>query len=488
MSIFGIERSQTNATNDYDHAIDLVDTTQPKETSLERTSEDTAAGLRRSRSGTLLTRTGTLRKQLAQRKYAKYQEEREESSGPEDGGRTGRLRDKIPFKSKTKRSKSKEPVDSFIDVLYENQRGAFFCGIPLYSSNSLLNLDPASWQTANFQDSAVNITNFQLPDPSWVWDWKTWYVDMSHDVDELGWEYSFSFNKFYSWHGNHPWWTSFVRRRRWLRKRIRIHHHVSDVKQLSMSQAHMLTEDYFTIHAANRRPSRDSSANRSSNIMAPRSDEDEEDNGEITNVSALMTALKKAMVDREKIGAVTAFLDQGGDELYYLADNMPKIMEDFIYQSSRRQLQNLLLWTLDDATRNQEQDEGKGKGKGKEVSDSDLTARKRKTDNLLKAVHAAGIHVNDEEYWSDLRARATSSETDPTLETHALDATQPAAVDGDGPHSHSEDDGTSVRDEIKGIPEQAHVSEEPRIGFHTPTYESDEQSKTGEQDKGKGKA
>ena len=248
----------------------------------------------------------------------------------------------------------------------------------------------------------------------------------------------------------------------------------------------MLTEDYFTIHAADRRPSRDSSANRSSNIMAPRSDEDEEDNGEITNVSALMTALKKAMVDREKIGAVTAFLNQGGDELYFLADNMPKIMEDFIYQSSRRQLQNLLLQTLDDATRNQEQEEGKGKGK--EVPDSDLTARKRKIDNLLKAVHAAGIHVNDEEYWSDLRARATSSETDPTLETHTLDATQPVAVDGDGPHSHSEDDGTSVRDEIKGIPEQAHVSEEPRIGFHTPTYDSDEQSKTVEQDKGKGKA
>ena len=486
MSIFGIERSQTNATNDYDHAIDLVDTTQPKETSLERTSEDTAAGLRRSRSGTLLTRTGTLRKQLAQRKYAKYQEEREESSGPEDGGRTGRLRDKIPFKSKTKRSKSKEPVDSFIDVLYENQRGAFFCGIPLYSSNSLLNLDPASWQTANFQDSAVNITNFQLPDPSWVWDWKTWYVDMSHDVDELGWEYSFSFNKVYAWHGNHPWWTSFVRRRRWLRRRTRIHHHVSDMKQPSMSQAHMLTEDYFTIHAANRRPSRDSSANRSSVMNALKIDEAEDDTGEITNILALMIALKKANVDREKIAAVTAFLDQGGDELYYLGDNMPKIMEDFIYQSSRRQLQTLLLQTLDDATRSQEQEEGKGKNK--EVSDPDLTARKRKIDNLLKAVHTVGVHVNDQDYWSDLRARATSSENDPTLETHALDATQPATVEGDGPHSHSEDDQTSVRDEIKGIPEEAHISEEPRIGSSHPTNDSDDQSRTGEQDKGKGKA
>ena len=486
MSIFGIERSQTSASNNYDHAINLVDTTQPRESSLERTSEDTTAELRRSRSGTLLGRTGTLRKQLAQRKYAKYQEEREESPGHEEGGRTGRLRDKIPFKPKKKRSKSREPVDTFIDVLYENQRGAFLCGIPLYSSNSLLNLDPASWQTANFQDSAVDITNFQLPDPSWVWDWKTWYVDMSHDVDELGWEYSFSFNKVYAWHGNHPWWTSFVRRRRWLRRRIRIHHHVSDMKQPSMSQAHMLTEDYFTIHAANRRPSQDSSANRSSVMIALKSDEDEDVNGEITNVSALMIALKKANVDREKIAAVTAFLDQGGEELYYLADKMPKIMEDFIYQSSRRQLQTLLLQTLDDATRGQAQEEGKGKGK--EASDPDLVARKRKIDNLLKAVHTAGVHVNDEEYWSDLRARATSSENDPTPETHALDATQPAAVEGDGPHSHSEDDQTSVRDEIKGIPEEAHISEEPRIGFHNPTNDSDDPGKTVEEDKGKGKA
>ena len=485
MSVFGIERSQTIAANNYDHAINLVDTTQPKESSLERTSEDTAAELRRSRSGTLLGRTGTLRQQLAQRKYAKYQEEREDSPGSDEAGRTGRLRDKIPFKPKKKRSKSREPVDSFIDVLYENQRGAFLCGIPLYSSNSLLNLDPASWQTANFQDSAVNITNFQLPDPSWVWDWKTWYVDMSHDVDELGWEYSFSFNKVYSWHGNHPWWTSFVRRRRWLRRRIRIHHHVSDMKQPSMSQAHMLTEDYFTIHPANRRPSGDSSANRSSVMIALKSDEEEEGNGEINNISALMTALKKADIDREKIAAVTAFLNQGGDELYYLADNMPKIMEDFIYQSSRRQLQTLLLQSLDDATRSQEQEEGKGKGK--EVSDPDLTARKRKIDNLLKAVHTAGVHVNDQEYWSDLRARATSSEADPTPETNALDATQSPAVDGDGPHSHSEDEST-VRDEIKGIPEEAHISEEPRIGTRHPTNESDGQGKTGEEDKGKGTA
>ena len=487
MSVFGIERSQTHAANSYDHAINLIDTTQPTETSLERTSEDNSEELRRSQSGTLLDRTGTLRKQLAQRKYAKYQEERENSPGSEEGGgRAGRLRDKIPFKSRKKGSRTKEPGDSFIDVLYENQRGAFFCGIPLYSSNSLLNLDPAPWQTANFQDSAVNITNFQLPDPSWVWDWKTWYVDMSHDVDELGWEYSFSFNKFYAWHGNHPYWTSFVRRRRWLRRRIRIHPHLSDGKQRSMDQAHMLTEDYFTIHAANRRPSRESSANRSSFIVALKSESEGEDEQiEITNSSALLAAIRKAKVDREKIAAVANFFDQGGDELYYLADNMPKIMDDFIYQSSRRQLQSLLLQTLDEATQRQENEEGKGKGK--ESSDPNLDARKRKIDNLMKAVHAAGVHANDQDYWSDLRTRATNSEPGPTMDTHALDATKSAAIESNGPHSHSEDDEPSVRDEMKGIPEEAHVSEEPRIGaHHHQSNKPNDQSGKGEQNNGKG--
>lgn len=80
--------------------------------------------------------------------------------------------------------------DSHIDILYENQRGWFIFGIPLFSNKALWNLriDPAPWQDAKFRPSAVNITNAQVPDPSWVWDWNSWYVDMSLDVDEEGWQ------------------------------------------------------------------------------------------------------------------------------------------------------------------------------------------------------------------------------------------------------------------------------------------------------------
>ena len=515
MSVFGLERSQTDGAQAYDHAISLVDTTKPKE-SFEEEVLSPSSSIPRSDSGTLLSRQwtkGGLQKQLAQRKYAKYQEGKEDNSGslPESGdesrntevqtfqegeprkdsGRTGRLRDRIPFRKKAK-AKFREKADTFIDVLYENQRGSFFCGIPLYSSNSLLNFDPSPWQTANFKDSAVNITNFQLPDPSWIWDWKTWYVDMSHDVDEEGWEYSFSFNGVYSWHGTHPFLYSFVRRRRWLRRRVRTHLPMADGKKSSMKNAHLLNEDYFTIHAKKRSRSRESSAdgsnNQSSLIPEVRGgDDDEEELREISDISALMAALRRSRVDREKIAAVKIFLEQGGDELFYLAEKMPEIMAIFVHQTSCRQLQSYLLQILDETTSDRKD---KDDGNSKEDSGTDLAAQKLKTDNLLKAINAAGVHINDLHYWSDLRDRATSSEAGPTEETHALDASEPTEVIGDMPHAHSDDDENNVSEEIKGIPKDAQVSRAPQHQFNSRSNNSSDSqgSAIGPRDKGKGKA
>ena len=512
MSVFGLERSQTDGTQVYDHAISLVDTTKPKE-SFEEEVLSPSSSIPRSDSGTLLSRQwtkGGLQKQLAQRKYAKYQEGKEDNSGslPESGdesrntevrtsqegesrqdsGRTGRLRDRIPFRKKAK-AKPREKADTFIDVLYENQRGSFFCGIPLYSSNSLLNFDPSPWQTANFKDSAVNITNFQLPDPSWIWDWKTWYVDMSHDVDDEGWEYSFSFNGVYSWHGTHPFLYSFVRRRRWLRRRVRIHTHMADGTKSSMKNAHLLNEDYFTIHAKRRSRSRESSADGSNNqsSLMPEvrgSDEDEEELQEISDISALMAALRRSRVDREKIAAVKIFVEKGGDELFYLAEKMPEVMAIFVHQTSCRQLQSYLLQILDETTRDRKDEDS---GNGKEDSGTDLTALKLKIDNLLKAINAAGVHTNDLHYWSDLRDRATSSEAGPTEETHALDASEPTKIIEDMPHAHSDDDEDNVREEIKGIPKDAHVSKAPRIQFSNRGNDSSDSHGTaiGPRDKGR---
>jgi hypothetical protein len=77
--------------------------------------------------------------------------------------------------------------DAHIDVLYENQRGWFVFGIPLFSSKALWNfrVDPAPWVDSKFRPSAVNITNAQVPDPSWMWDWKSWYVAVQPAIQGL---------------------------------------------------------------------------------------------------------------------------------------------------------------------------------------------------------------------------------------------------------------------------------------------------------------
>ena len=483
---------------DYDHAITLVDTTKPT-TESSQTDPSDSIGTPLSRRWT----KGTLRGELARRKYAKWQEDQQtgdDATGrpeaesdvdvPGEGGesvedkkkkvddqasgRTSRLRDKVPFRSRRKTAVAKEEQDYEVDVLYENQRGAFWCGIPLYSAKSLLNFDPAGWQTASHHDSPVNITNAQVPDPTWRWAWRTWYVDMSHDVDEEGWEYSFSFQPSFSWHGSHPWFHSFVRRRRWLRKRVKVQP-MRNGKKDDMKAAHMLTAEYFTIH-----PKRDISpdstgikttGDRSTYYSNTGDDaESDEDFADITDVNALMAALKRARLDREKIALITSFLEHGGDELHYLAAHMPDVMATFIYQTSRRQIHSLLLETLDEAMMAVNDTE--------HAEDEKKEAAIRKKENLLKAVQAAGIHVNDQDYWSDLKEKTQQDEPpDVHIERKTMDATQPSGEPGQGPDI-DETAQTDIQDEIKGIPDDANTSEEPGINWR----------KDGKSDsKGKGK-
>ncbi|PWN35023.1 uncharacterized protein FA14DRAFT_160367 [Meira miltonrushii] len=82
------------------------------------------------------------------------------------------------------------------DVLYENQRGMLFFGIPKFSSKTLFQWDPAPWTNSRNKDSAYNVVNAQLPNPSWEWVHPEWMIDMSGDVDESGWQYSYNFGRF----------------------------------------------------------------------------------------------------------------------------------------------------------------------------------------------------------------------------------------------------------------------------------------------------
>jgi hypothetical protein len=201
----------------------------------------------------------------------------------------------------------------------------FVFGIPLYSHSSLLNFDPSAWMTQDKSESPVNITNAQLPDPSWEWSWRTWYVDMSGDVDEQGWQYSFSFSSS-QWHGTHPWFHSWVRRRRWVRLRTKIPEKLPRGRS-GFEQAHMLTEDYFTIHSSKVR-SRERSATGLSRVesgflsrVSTKVDE-EVHLEEIGDIPTLMHALKLTSIDREKIDVLKKFVEEGGEEIYYLNDKV----------------------------------------------------------------------------------------------------------------------------------------------------------------------
>jgi hypothetical protein len=292
-----------------------------------------------------------LREGLARRKYSKWQERRfvgdaendnEEGSrrsfgdaqadGAEEIGISG-VADE-PRNNTTLAITKEALLDrSEVDILYENQRGAFICGIPLFSHKSLLNLDPSPWVNAALKDSPVNIMNAQVPDPSWQWAWKSWYVDMSADVDEEGWQYSFSFSPTFPWHGTHVWLHSFVRRRRWLRKRVRIssaHDYSKDTANTKLKEGHMLNPDYFTIHSK-RHGGRGLEDESISNGTESRwsyigtTESDEVDLSDIQDIASLMKALRKARIDREKIEAVETFLEQGGDELIYLSSRVGDI-------------------------------------------------------------------------------------------------------------------------------------------------------------------
>lgn len=438
----------------YDHHISLIDHTQTEEEQPPEPSEQPSDGEEaspqspRSSENYLSYRgaKGALREELARRKYARWQEDKV----PQDK-QSGRASDDSLQKKSTRVGTSERAVegssdegyvayglsktksgldkgrqavknvirpkrtqtaiegDMAVDVLYENQRGLFLFGVPRFSPNALYNFDPANWTTVDWKPSGVNITNAQVPDPGWVWDWKSWYVDMSGDVDEEGWQYSLAFRTGFAWHGTHPWFHSFVRRRRWLRKRVRKDRKRNGLNDDKMRQAHMLNQDYFTIHT--KRTAGDESTRAASYMKSLPShqmktheeNEDGVDDEEVGDLPTLFRRLKNAAIDREKIVVIRKFLDQGGDDLYYLADHMNDIMSQLIFQNSKRQLLAILMRKADAA--NDHRQEHKYR-----VQEEDETERKR-IDYLMTAVQAAEAHVKQLEYWSDIRGMVREGDT-----------------------------------------------------------------------------
>ena len=345
-------------------SISLVDNTFPQQPSGEESTRRTST-LNQGSLTKHLSRA-SVQSQLKKRKYAKWQPDRlglapdtndspsressqvrgdsisPSSGGEGSGGRHIETADFAPSRVSTnnvngsgsdqgnglgEQANGREDTKlcSEMDVIYENQRGWFFFGVPRYSHSSLLNLDPSPWMTQDRRASPVNITNAQLPDPSWEWAWKTWYVDMSGDTDEQGWQYSFSFASS-SWHGTQPWFHSFVRRRRWVRLRTKVNQR-RNVGRSEFEKSHMLTEDYFTIHSSKVRSREQSTTALSrveSGFLNQASMMVDEESHEIRDIPTLMHALKSASIDRERIDALKEFIEEGGEELYYLNDKVSR--------------------------------------------------------------------------------------------------------------------------------------------------------------------
>jgi hypothetical protein len=206
------------------------------------------------------------------------------------------------------------------DVLYQNQRGAFVLGMPFFSSKALSQFEPSAWTDGDFEKSRVGVADAQLPDPSWEWAWRSWYVDMGGDVDEEGWEYSFWFWRGCGWHGTHPWFSSFVRRRRWLRKRVRRRGRVGQPPP----GEHGMNPEYFTIHSDQGRIGPDG-LSRSPSMVGREWGVEENvpwEEADMSDIATLLRALKEAPVDSERISLIKRYLEQGGDDLNYLADEV----------------------------------------------------------------------------------------------------------------------------------------------------------------------
>ncbi|KAJ2554591.1 hypothetical protein IWW35_001187, partial [Coemansia sp. RSA 1878] len=84
-------------------------------------------------------------------------------------------------------------------------------------------MDPPAWSDTTMKLTVANVHSFQVPDPSWTWVSPRWLIDMTLDVDDDGWQYASRFSQNAKWHSQFSAARSFVRRRRWLRLRRRMH-------------------------------------------------------------------------------------------------------------------------------------------------------------------------------------------------------------------------------------------------------------------------
>ncbi|KAI1178663.1 hypothetical protein F4777DRAFT_575903 [Nemania sp. FL0916] len=304
------------------------------------------------------------------------------------------------------RSRPKEP-ESEIDILYENQRGGFLCGIPLFSSAALGNLDPPAWTNFAHKPSLTDTHTAQVPDPSWQWAWPEWRINHDNQIqaDGDGWEYSFMFSKKFSWH-RPSWYNSFVRRRAWIRRRVKIKMGYETTDEQAMNPAYFKvatkrrTLSPFAVADEVERTSMDrrSRGSRTDSRRSRDISRGDTDNPrpplEIKTAEDLVTILKQSRIDREKLEAAENYISNCTDDLLHLQDHMHEIMSMFVFQTSRKTLLARLTQLYDDVSSSADEEK----------------SAKSKAGNLAEAIKHADEEVRRLEYWSDIKGMAEDGE------------------------------------------------------------------------------
>jgi len=230
------------------------------------------------------------------------------------------------------------------------------------------------------------------------------------------------FAKKFSWH-RPKWYNSFVRRRAWIRKRVK-------KADLEEGEANLLTPEYFTVQSAEvtRSQSRSSTkrgSKASISVASHAGTEMEEEKPDLEDMDSLLRTLRGARIDREKIDAIDNFLEHGDEELVHLQDEMHDIMALFVFQTSRKALLTRLSQVYEEAVEQQK------KTTKPEEKDSKLEKR---AEYLAAAIRHGEEEVRRLEYWSDVKDMAESGATNTAVDPeHGWEERSWQGLDKSGP-------------------------------------------------------
>ncbi|KAM0485294.1 hypothetical protein ACHAPX_001278 [Trichoderma viride] len=380
----GSRRVGTLQLGDYDHEITILD------------DEDGAGSQRAvSSEGREFAATNTSSRLQSEQEAETEDEERPSHSGERQGQDEGHLQPSSALKGKNAEAHiyqlaTAETTNSLRPSVSGEGRSIEI------RANAYHNPSPTDIHTA------------QVPDPSWEWVWPEWRVNEQDGLDDGGWEYSFAFQKAFSWHGPR-WWNSFVRRRAWIRKRAK-----KRPEEAAIGSNPLNSLDYFHTHTpsvlspqvsrvGSRDPSRARSRTPSRYSMTQASSaEPEQDRPDIEDIHMLLHVLRSARLDRERREAIENYIEHATD-MSELQHEMHEIMSLFIFQQSRKQLLSYLLHKHEEAVKAWEEDES-------------LKLKLRK-----EALDAAAKHAEEEvcklAYWSDVKQMAENGELRDAVDT-----------------------------------------------------------------------